>query len=728
MIRVCFLWHMHQPFYKDLISGEYRMPWTRLHALKDYLGMVEVMRDFPAVHATFNLVPSLMTQIEEYASGTAREPLLDIVLKPAEQLSREERLAALSQLFQTNPERLISRYPRYWELYERYHSAGFSPERALPLFADRDFADLQVLSQLAWFDEIYLDHDQDIRALVRKGRSYNPSDQQVIARKEREVIGRIVGAYREAQERGQVELSTTPFYHPILPLLCDTAVAEESRPGIRLPRRFRHPEDARLQLERAVALHLRLFGRAPAGLWPSEGSVSDEVVSTAAGLGFRWVATGEGVLARSLGTGFPRDSQGAPINAAVLYSSHEAELLPGRPMRMFFRDHYLSDLIGFVYSKMEARDAARDLLARLRRCGRAAYSGASDPVVSVILDGENAWEYYERSGREFFRALYQGFTSDSEMRAVTFSEALAVPPRTRLTHVVPGSWINANFDIWIGAEEDNRAWDLLSDGRDFFAQAEQRGQASREQLDLAREEVLVAEGSDWNWWYGPEHHSANDPEFDQLYRSHLANVYRALGAPPPDALAAPISREQVPAFSSPPANYIRPKIDGYFTSYFEWMGAGIYGLDQRTSAMHGKRFYLREVRYGLDGPNFYLLLDFTPEGLRALEGAEIRVNFALDRAGPGLTARVSARLDGDRRDVTLAVREANGEVSAASAEHFAAAFRSVFELRAALQALGLAGAAKFRFQVILWEGGLPVDVIPAQGWLELETAEPLQER
>ena len=739
MIRICFLWHMHQPFYKDLVSGRYRMPWTRLHALKDYFGMVKLLREFPAVRATFNVVPSLVAQIEEYAAGAAREPLLELMRKPPDTLDTNERLAALASMFEANLENLISRYPRYRQLYDLYRLGGLSPERALPLFSTHDFADLQVLSQLAWFDELYLEHDPEVGELVRKGRDYSEADQQLVARKQQELIGRILGAYREAEERGQVELTTSPYYHPILPLICDTAVAGESHPGIRLPERFRHPEDARLQLERAVALHTRVFGRPPRGLWPSEGSVSDEALSLAADLGFRWAASGEGVLARSLDVGFLRDEQGIPACAASLYGSYDFGSPGGNTLRLFFRDQQVSDLIGFVYSKMDPQQAAANLLERLRRCGRAALAEAPDPVISVILDGENAWEYYRHNGREFLRALYSGLSSDPELCAVTFSEALELAPRRQLVHVVPGSWINANFDIWIGAGEDNRAWNLLSETRDFLARVSQRQPppVSPPSLETAREELLIAEGSDWNWWYGPEHHSDHARGFDQLYRTHLANVYRSLGAPAPEALALPIGVPKLRVFATPPAGFIHPRLDGLVSSYFEWMGAGIYSPDRRTSAMHGKRFYLRELFYGLDAENFYLRLDFTPEGMAALARTEVHLNFSAATAASRLSARLSAapasresgswvvNLDlacGTALDSTALdnpMREAPAQAGEAQG-----CLRQILELRAALSALGVRPAERFRFQVVLWESGLPVDLLPEDGWLELDTGEP----
>ena len=734
MIRVCLLWHMHQPFYKDLLSRQYRMPWTRLHALKDYFGMVEMTREFPALRLTFNLVPSLIAQIEDYATGAARDPLLELAQKPADQLSREERLMALANLFQANPRHMIARYPRYERLFALFRTADSVPERALSLFTTSDFADLQTLSQLAWFDEIYLSGDAEVRALVEKGEGYGVADQQVLARKQRELLGRVVGAYREAQDRGQVELSTTPYYHPILPLVCDSNVAEESRPGMPLPRRFRYPQDARLQLERAIAKHTEVFGRPPAGLWPSEGSVSDQVLAMAADLGFRWAASGEGVLARSLASGFLRDAQGVPANAAALYGSYEfapAEAADGQagPLRLFFRDHCLSDLIGFVYSNMDPEQAARDLLERLRRCGRAACAGARDPVVSVILDGENAWESYSKNGRAFLACLYAGLSSDPELRPATFSEALELEPRGRLAHVVPGSWINANFDIWIGAGEDNRAWNLLNDARAFFAAAEAApGPVSREQLELAREELLIAEGSDWNWWFGPEHHTINDRHFDELYRTHLANVYRALGAGAPDFLAVPIARHEWRAFSAPPRNYISPRIDGLVSSYFEWMGAGVYSLDLRGSAMHGRRFYVQEMHYGTDPRNFYLRLDLSPEGLKAVESLEVRVNVTAGEAGGRLIARVvNSSSEAPEVHIDAGAPPAASQLPPPPELSAAGAFRRVLELRVPLAWFGLDRQNAFRFQVQLWESGLPVDLLPADGWLEVEaeqTASP----
>ncbi len=359
-----------------------------------------------------------------------------------------------------------------------------------------------------------------------------------------EIIRSILPAYAEAARTQRVELSVTPFYHPILPLLCDTNAGAESSPGLQLPRiRFRHPEDAEQQIQLAMEAHEKTFGVRPRGMWPSEGSVSDEVLAIASRNGIEWMATDEGVLGRSLGFAFNRDNEGrlSPEGASRLYTIYRYAN-GDAPMHLLFRDHRISDLIGFVYAGMSAADAANHLLSSLHAAAEPVLRQGNDAVISIILDGENAWETYHESGREFLRRFYDSLQKDSQIEAVTIAEAIARHPVKQfveLPKLTPGSWINANFNVWIGAREDNNAWDYLSEARDYYEANAHK--ASEKMRQLAFDEVLIAEGSDWNWWYGPEHHSESDSDFDELYRKHLSNVYNALGGIPPDYLARPIS-------------------------------------------------------------------------------------------------------------------------------------------------------------------------------------------
>jgi alpha-amylase/alpha-mannosidase (GH57 family) len=525
-------------------------------------------------------------------------------------------------LFQANVGHMIYRYPRYRELYERHDRLSVG-----------DLRDLQVLSQLVWFDEDVLARDPELIELVRKGRDYSLEDQAVMARKEIESLGRVLPVYREFAARKQIEISATSFYHPILPLICDSDIAAVSHPGVTLPRRFSYPGDAREQLCRTRSYMREKLGVAPVGLWPSEGSVSDEALALAAECGFTWAASDNGVLARTLG----RDA-----GCEATYQAYSWQQ-QNREMRLLFRDHFLSDLIGFHYQHMGAAQAAEHFLNQVRQncAGR-------DSLVPIILDGENAWEWYQANGRPFLRELYKRISESDDVEALTISEALARHEARPLGSIFPGSWINANFDVWIGAEEDNLAWELLLDARRAYDDARDVPENMRK---LAYEELLIAEGSDWCWWYGPEHSSDNRPEFDELYRDHLSNVYRALGQEPPAALSRPILRAQPGEIHEPPSNPVHATLDGEVTSYFEWLGAGRYRPDLRSGAMHGGDAGVRDMYYGCDDQNLYVRIDGDVKGKYSIEfenePAEVRVAV-------GRIVELSAPRAGRRFRVTVA--------------------------------------------------------------------------
>ncbi len=731
-IRLVLLWHMHQPFYKDMVSGEYRLPWVRLHALKDYYGMVKLLDEFPNVHQNFNLVPSLVAQIQDYVSGNAHDPFFELVAKPAADLTSGERRLALQYLFQANPVNLIGRYPRYRELWERYRATTDRPEGPDSYFVTRDYADLQVLSQIAWFDEYFLS-DPEVAALIVKGQDFTPDDQQVMLAKQREILAEVLPAYAKAAARGSVELSVTPYYHPILPLVCDTNIGGESTLGLNLPtRRFRRPDDAAGQVRRALESHEQTFGVRSQGLWPSEGSVSDEVIALAAKQGIQWMATDEGVLGRSLDYHFSRDGGGQlhSDGAHKLYNIYRYEK-GDVGMHMVFRDHRISDNVGFVYSGMPAQDAANHLIQSIKNSAQPVIDSGQDAVVSIILDGENAWEYYPQSGREFLRRFYDGLQHDQQIEAVTISEAIARhnPDHFgRLERMVPGSWISANFNVWIGAPEDNRSWDLLSEAHDYYDR--HSNGVSAAQRNLALEELLIAEGSDWNWWYGPEHHSANDKDFDELYRRHLSNVYYALEGAPPEELSIPIASGVMRPSYAPQTAYVRVNVDGRISSYFEWMGAASYTSDQRTSAMHGRQFLLDSVYAGVDEGSVCGRLDFgggLPEG-----DYRIVVNLEVSKpSGVGKSASDSYRLqlqatgaqvqswaltNGDERRKLASYAANNGNRSANGVE---IALGNVFEMRVPFELIGARQGSKLRLRFALWQDDLPSDSLPLEGWIEL---------
>jgi alpha-amylase/alpha-mannosidase (GH57 family) len=719
MTRVALLWHMHQPFYEDLATGEHVLPWVRFHAIKDYWGMVALLREFPAVKATFNLVPSLLVQLEAYANEEARDRHLEIGLKPAEALSEEERAYCVEEFFHAHRPRMIDPYPRYAELLAKRESngVGLSARSKASQFSTEDIRDLQVWHKLAWLDPYYFDRDDRVRALVAKGRRFTEQDKATLRAVELELLRRVVPEYREAAARGQVELSTSPFYHPILPLLCDTDVYLRTHPTSRMPReRFRRPEDAAEQLERAVQLHERLFGRRPVGLWPSEGSVSDQMVPLVAAAGFQWMATDEEILAKSIGREFPRDRDGNVENAESLYRPYRV----GRDGQVScgFRDHALSDLIGFSYASWPADAAAENFVHRLADAGAryAARTNGGEATIFVILDGENAWEHFDGQGRPFLRALYRRLGTHPQLRTVTMAEACAGPKDT-LPSIFPGSWINADFYIWIGHADDHRAWSQLADARRALDSA---AGVPPEAMARAREEMLIAEGSDWFWWYGDDHSSDHDLVFDELFRRHVRNIYRAIDVPVPEELfVSNITTHPQMADVIAPTGFIHPAIDGELTNYFEWIGAGSVDIVSTGDAMHEvmtRATSVSSIEFGFDLENLYVKVA-GPWAMRDVITGDQQL--ALNFLKPEGCRIVVSRADGTLRAV-LADRPRQRDTAARDCPDMKVASGRVLELQVPFRCLDGANQSTIAFLVSLTRQGAEVEHYPRHRAIEVQ--------
>jgi alpha-amylase/alpha-mannosidase (GH57 family) len=707
---------MHQPFYQDLATGEHILPWVRLHALKDYWGMVALLHEFPSVRVTFNLVPSLLVQLESFASERAHEAHLEIGLKPADRLSGEDRRFCLEHYFRAHRPRMIEPYPRYAELLAQRERSRGEPGGGASSFSVDDFRDLQVWHKLVWLDPIYLERDTRARVLMEKGRGFTEDDKLALRSLELELLRRVVPEYRSAAERGQVELSTSPFYHPILPLLCDSDVHLTAHPGSRTPReRFRHPEDAVEQVNRAITFHEALFGRRPAGVWPSEGSVSDAVVSLLAGAGFTWMATDEGILARTLNRGFSRSADGHLEQPEVLYHPYRVGP-PGHSVACGFRDQALSDLIGFSYASWSAETAAEDFVQRLEEAGRR-YSKRTgeEATVFVILDGENAWEHYDGQGRPFLRALYGRLAGHPALQTVTMSEACAGASEP-LPSIFPGSWINSDFYVWIGHPDDHRAWSQLGDARRSLERA--ASAVAPESLTQAREELLIAEGSDWFWWYGDDRSSENDLEFDELFRSHVRNAYRALGESVPEELfVTNITTQPLTEIVLEPTGLIGPTVDGEVTSYFEWIGAG--RVDRATAAgamTRGGGVDTIAVEFGCGPDALFIRVDGS-RAMRDVLGGEryLTVDFLTPR---GLQLLVTRNADGAH--AVLRSRGADGAWSPTLATGLQAAVSTIVELKVPFPVLTVDAGTVVAFTVSLNQGASRVDQRPANRAIELQ--------
>lgn len=612
-LHVAFMWHMHQPYYKDLVTGKYALPWVRLHGIKDYYDMAHILRDYPAIRQTFNLVPSLIDQIIDYCDNDATGIYLEHAVKPASELNTSEQVFVLRNFFLANWDNMIKPYHRYWELLSKRGTnvSTTELERLTRYFSVQDFLDLQVWFNLTWFDPIFKDSDPLVKGLIAKGRDFTEDEKLLLIEKQREVMRLIIPEYRELWASGQIEVSASPYYHPILPLLCNTESALAASPGMALPRRFSHPEDARAQVRRAVERFKEVLGGRPVGMWPSEGSVSEDIIPILESEGIRWIASDEEVLAQSLGVRLDRDFYGGSKKPETLYSPYRAAS-GGSSVNIVFRDHTLSDLIGFVYSKWDPKNAVDDFVGRLSRIRKDLRQKGSDGLVSIILDGENAWEHYRNDGQDFLNRLYERLSEESEFDITTVGGYFESGPEVKeLPRLHAGSWINHNFNVWIGHEEDNAAWDALSEARDMLDGYESGpGEKDAEKLKLAWEEIYIAEGSDWCWWYGADHSSENDREFDELFRKHIANVYTLIDKTPPDNLMIPIIHEDRMARPTVELTaFVSPTLDGEVTSYYEWLAAAYYDVSQYGGTMHRAASLLSHIYYGFDLENMFVRLD-----------------------------------------------------------------------------------------------------------------------
>ena len=614
-VRICFFWHMHQPYYTDPVTQSASMPWVRLHAIEAYYDMAFLLEQFPDVRSTFNFTPSLLLQLQELLDGSVQDFFWQHAMRPAADLSGAERAFIVRHFFAANWATMVRPYPRYHELLVKRGTdvRAQDLEHLARPFSTQELLDLQTWHNLAWFGYGTATQYPRISELRRKDRGFTEEEKQEVLALQLQAVAEIVPRYRRLAEAGQIELTTSPFYHPILPLLIDTDNARRARPDLPLPSRFHGPEDAAAQLQRAVAFHTRTFGTPPQGLWPSEGSVCPEVILLVRQAGLWWMASDEGILARSL----PHWQR-----ATDLYQPYQVG--PAQDdVAMVFRDREISDAIGFVYSKNTPEAAAEDLLRRIGDIARAA--SGDEILLPVILDGENAWEHYYDGGQRFLSNIYRTLgASETALEGVrvtteTMGEAIRRSPGTgRIERLHSGSWINQDFKIWIGHPEDNQGWNLVRETRERLLEVE--SSLAPGQAEAAWEALYAAEGSDWFWWFGDDFETDFKTEFDRLFRTHLRNVFIRAGLPVPESLSQPIARQAGTSSGDvirKPVNLLSPTIDGRVSDFFEWRGAGTIDPMPPLGAMWTARKYFSQIAFGFSLESFFLRLD---------PGDELRAN------------------------------------------------------------------------------------------------------
>ena len=697
MANVVFLWHMHQPYYVNPVSRVAMMPWVRLHAVKGYLDMISVLADFPGVRVNFNLTPVLMLQIEELVQGKIRDLWLDWSRKPAADLDENERLAILEHFFKIQHDNLLRPFPRYAELYAKRGAFQRDRVRAeLRHWSTEDFRDLQTWYNLAWCGFTAARLYPELGALKRKNRGFTEAEKLRVLAIHMEILAGIPQLYADAEARGQVELTTTPFFHPILPLVYDSDLAERSMPGRALPRRFHWPQDAEAHLRLAVAQHTRMFGRAPRGLWPSEGSIAPELVPLMEKVGIKYFCSDEENLFNSL----RRD--GIHADHLELFQGWRVEH-EGASVNAVFREKPLSDFVGFMASRNAPNDSAEHLLTHFRHI--AGHIPNDTGLIPVILDGENAWETFKDGGETFLREVYGGLEKGvARLRSCTIEDYLQrCPPRQTLRKLHSGSWISSNFDVWIGEDEENRAWDLLGDTRQFLEG--RLPSLTPEQREAALHEVYAAEGSDWFWWYGPDFTTECDVLFDDLFRQHLKNVYSICGQSSPPELDRTVLSAAAPALYAPPRRQISPIINGLLSPFYEWVGAGLYVAGSEQGAMFRDDRFLRTVRFGCDREMLSLRFDLRREG-------EFTIGIVFHRPA-GLLVQTPVAKRGTSGKVTLLRLGGMGR----AAGKFAVG--EIIEIGVPFSELGVQAGGTVQFQVKVFERGIERECYPENSPIEL---------
>ncbi len=539
-LKVVLYWHMHQPEYRDLRSGVYHLPWTYLHAIKDYVDMAAHLESVPEARAVVNFAPVLLEQIEDYAaqvdaflhnSQAITDPLLAALAEPALPGHPEQRLSLIRSCLRANEQHLIKRFPPYERLATYARWVLDHPE-SLVYVSDQFVADLLMWYHLAWLGETVRREDARVKTLLDKGQVFSLHDRRELLGIIGDLLRDIIPRYRALAERGQVELSVTPYAHPIMPLLIDIQSAREAMPEAPLPHLTEYPggeERVRWHLEHGIRTFERCFGMRPRGCWPSEGSVSDATLKLLGEYGFHWTASGESVLRNSL-------------KAADMAPGGEGENCIHKPYRLsdaqpviFFRDDGLSDLIGFTYSGWHADDAVANLVSHLENIAEACRN-EPNRMVSIILDGENAWEYYPENGYHFLQALYRKLAAHPDLELTTYSDCLRQHCAiTTLPHIVAGSWVYGTFSTWIGEPDKNRGWDMLGDAKHRFDAVV--GRLDDAHRARAEKQLAICEGSDWFWWFGDYNPAESVSDFEHLYRQHLSNLYQILGEEPPGYLS-----------------------------------------------------------------------------------------------------------------------------------------------------------------------------------------------
>lgn len=593
-LSIAFYWHMHQPVYQLTPAGDFLMPWVRLHAIKDYLDMVTILDKFKNIKLNFNLVPVLLDSLIDYGQNNLHDIHSRLTVKPVEDLTDDDKEFIINNFFDANFHYMILPNEEYNRLYQK---AQLNETGDINIFTDQEYSDLMALFNLAWFDMTYKNKYPDLKKLIKKGKNYSLEDRIKIIEIQRDIIRKIIPTYKKFMEKGKIEITTSPYYHPILPILLDINDVAKTDD---LPQNLNMELDAKMQTKAAIDRMEELFGKRPRGIWPSEHCITPKVPEMLKELGVEWTISDEGILSNSLNFEFVRDFRGYLEDPYHLLKSYNYN-----GMNIIFRDAMLPNLIGFEYPNHSAEGAANDLYDRIKVAQDKLLSSPDEHhLLTIAMDGENCWENYSQDGEEFLSKIYSLIENDDTLETVLISDYLEKDTPKPLNNLSSGSWINRNFKLWIDEPLKNLAWTYLKQVRDDFSNFVKENPLNPN-IEAAKKELFICEGSDWFWWYGEPNDSGRDNIFDYIFREHLKNIYNFLGLKSPEYLDVPL----LSAISKPsryPKHEISPKINGKFEDDNEWIDAGCIRIPDGPVLKENK-FY-DKIYFGYDKDNLYLRL------------------------------------------------------------------------------------------------------------------------
>ncbi len=619
-LNLCFFWHMHQPDYRGS-DGVMSMPWVFLHAIKDYYEMPWLLNSHKGLKATFNITAPLIEQLNLYSDPLQNDYFLSLWEAHPSQLEEEARKWLIKTCRSTQYETMIKPMAYFDKLYHKEH------------LCDEELIDFEVLFMLAWCGNYLRQQNSLVKELFKKGEGYTQADKAHLLTTLCDFVATILPFYATLQKEGVISLSTTPYNHPILPLLIDVDNAKQANEHTLLPDNpMSLKEDAIEQVERSISLYEETFGCKPTGFWPAEGAVDEASVAIYKAHGLRWIATDETVLFKSL-----RNDDRTNLYKPYHYKG----------MSIGFRDHGLSDLIGFNYRFKSGQDASEHFMQALEPIARE----QDDPTLFVILDGENAWEFFENNAYDFFMELYQRFLKTPWCKTVTMDEVSKLKNSGTLETLAPGSWIHGDFNTWVGHPEKNRAWELIYQTRrdaDNYT-----GTVSAEVAEKIKFHFLASECSDWFWWYGDDHATEFAFEFDTLFREHLITIYQLLKIQPPSDLFEPvITGKSSASFLLKPQAPITPIIDGKNLFFFEWLGSGSIDESKLYSTMDRVRGPISKIYYGHNESTIFIAFE---GDIASLDAASLELQVTIEETGEQLTLAMD-RSSSDE-NIQLAVGE-----------------------------------------------------------------------